>query len=674
MATANQNREASKKNNSLRDFQGVNTQAARQVIGDDQFSWLENVQPIGFGNMPTVPAPSASLVSWGGTAYQMQSVNIAGTDYMLVFTTAGAAYWITLGTYTLNLVAVAGTFSNSGVTVAQWENAEAIIVDPTKGYFQWDPTGGLVNLNGQVQTLTVTTIGTGYTSAPTLGFSGGGGTGAGGTIAINVGLGTLTAAGTGYNVGDPLTIVGGTFTTPAQFSVATTSSGGVITGINLVNSGTYTIAPSPLTGVTTTSPYGTGAQFTLNFGIGPILTTVPGSGYTSAPTVALSGGGGSNGVVTAALAVVPSGGTAVATYQNRVWVASNRTVVFSAPGSYTNFSSTASGGSFIVADETLHSNITSLVAANNFLYILGTSSINVIADVAVTTVGATTTSAGIATTVFSNTNISASIGTNQQASVIPYYRALWFAAPYGIFALYGSTTQKASDDLDGIFSLITSAIPVSAGVAVINKINVLCFMFKYADPTPNASPRTILACYANKKWFFASQGNTLTFAESVVINGTPTMFATDGTHLYQLFAQPLVAIPQTIKTKLWDMGDPLSNKQVIKLGMEVVNPSVPQTITGTVDTEIADGGVPYSFSPQQYVTWVNNLGIAVQWWNNSNQVVQWLSSGYLFFAQDLQTTGRYIGVTVNGNSAGTVYAGLHLQYEMRTPWPEGGAM
>lgn len=666
--------EAAKKNNSLRDFQGVNTQAARQVIGDDQFSWIENVQPVGFGNMPALPAPSGSLAMWSGTAYQLQAVNIAGTDYQIVMTTAGSAYAVNLSSYAVTTIGAAATFSTSGAAIAQWANSEAIIVDPTNGYFSWDPTNGLIKINGQVQTLTVTTIGTGYTTAPGLVFAGGGGgSGASGTIAISVGLVTVTAAGTNYNVGDTITVSGGTFTVAATLQVASVSSGGVITGINLTNAGTYTVAPT--NPASTTSPYGTGATVTLNFGIGPILTTVPGSNYTSAPTITLSGGGGgTNGVVTAALSVVPSGGTALATYQNRVWVASNRTVVFSAPGSYTDFSSTASGGSFIVDDDTLHSNIVSLIAANNFLYILGTSSINVIADVAVTTVGATTTSAGLATTVFSNTNISASIGTNQTYSVLPYYRALWFACPYGIFALYGSTTQKASDDLDGVFTLITSAIPISSGIAVLNKVNVLCFMFQYADPTPGASPRTLLACYANKKWFFASQGSALTFMSSAVISGTPTLYATDGSHLYKLFSQASVAVPQTIKTKLWDMGDPLANKQVLKLGMEVVNPSVPQAITGTVDTEISDGGVPYSFSPDQYVVWVNNLGIAVQWWNNLNQVVQWLSSGYLFFAQDIQTSGRYIGVTVNGNSAGAVYSGLHLQYEMRTPWPEGGAM
>ena len=114
MATNPATREPSKKNNSLRDFQGVNTQAARQVIGDNQFAWLENVQPIGFGNMPAVNGPSASLATWPGTAYHMRAVNIGGVNYELILTTAGALYAVNLSTYVVTTVAVAATFSASG--------------------------------------------------------------------------------------------------------------------------------------------------------------------------------------------------------------------------------------------------------------------------------------------------------------------------------------------------------------------------------------------------------------------------------------------------------------------------------------------------------------------------------------------------------------------------------
>ena len=660
---ATQPKEVHKKNNSLRDFQGLNTQAARQVIGDQQFAWLENVQPIGFGNMIAMPGPSGSLASWTGTMYMMSAVNLAGIDYEIILCANGAAYAVNLSSHAVTTIAVAGTLNGSSGDVAQWENTYAIIVDPS-GYYTWEATDGLQKWNGIMGGVVVTTPGTGYTSVPTIGYSGGGGgTGFAITLNISVGLATITTGGTGYNVGDIVTISGGSSTKAAALVVSSISAGGVITGINLSSVGVYTAAPA--NPASSTSPYGTGATFTLNFSVGPvaIAPASAGSGYTSAPTISLTGGGGTGGVVTASLAVVPPGGTCVATYAGYVWVASGRTVVFSAPSSYNNFSTANGGGSFVVVDETLHSNINSLIAANDFLYIAGSSSFNIIGNVSVTSTG---------TTVFSNTNLSASIGSSQQFSVIPYYRGLWFEAPYGFFVLYGSTTQKASDDLDGIFPLITNTIPVSSGLTVLNDVLTLCFMFKYNDP--NTGPRTLIACFANKKWFLASQFSGLTFCSHAIINGSPILYASDGTNLYSLFTNTTVATNQTIKTKLWDMGDPLANKQALKFGLEVINPVATEVITGTIDTEIQGGQIPISLSSTNYVQWINNSSQIVQWTNNFTNVVNWVASGYSFIPIDIQTTGRYLGVSLYGYSIGTTYSGLHLQYEHRAQWPQEGPM
>ena len=658
---ATQPKEVHKKNNSLRDFQGVNTQAARQVIGDDQFAWLENVQPIGFGNMVAMPGPSDSLASWSGTMYMMSSVNLAGIDYMIVLCATGAAYAVNLATYAVTTIAAAATLNGSSGDVAQWENTYAIIVDPS-GYYTWNLSAGLQKWNGIVGGVVVTTPGTGYTSVPTIGYSGGGGgSGFAITLNISVGLATITAGGTGYNVGDIVTMAGGTSTTEASVVVSAVTAGGVISGINLSSVGVYTVAPA--NPASSTSPYGSGATFTLNFSVGPVSVLTAGSGYTAAPTIGLTGGGGTGGVVTASLAVVPPGGTSVATYAGYVWVGAGRTVEFSAPSSYNDFSTANGGGSFIIVDETLHSNINAMVSANDFLYIAGSSSFNIIGNVSVTSTG---------TTVFSNTNLSASIGSSQQFSVIPYYRGLWFQAPYGFFVLYGSTTQKASDDLDGVFPLITSAIPVSSGLCVLNDVLTLAFMFKYNDAS--IGPRTLFACFSNKKWFFASQGNSLTFCATAIINGSPILYASDGSKLYSLFTNTSVSTNQTIKTKLWDMGDPLANKQALKFGLEVINPVASEVITGTIDTEIMGGQIPISLSSTNYVQWVNSSNQVVQWQNNVNQIVQWLTSGYAFIPLDIQTTGRYLGVSLYGYSIGTTYAGLHLQYEHRAQWPQEGPM
>jgi hypothetical protein len=657
--SAENKQDSQKKNNSLRDFQGINTQAYRTVIGDNQFAWLENVMPIGFGNMIVPPGPGVSIASWPATAYHMRAVNLSGVGYEIVFTTNGAIYAVNLTSHVVTAVAVAGTLSGSGSDVCQWENTTAVIVDPSKGYFTWDGAT-FKKWNGTIQSLTITAIGLGYTTVPAIGgFASGGGAGGAATCHIQVGLATLTAGGAGYVVGDVLTMVGGTFTTAAQIKVSSVAAG-VINGFNLITTGDYTIAPA--NPAATTGGYGAAATFTLNFGIGPITLTASGAGYTSAPTITVTGGGGTAGAVTANLAAVPGGGTAVATYAGRVWVASGRTIAFSAPTSVSDFTQAAAGGSFVMVDETLVGNIITLRSANNFLYIVGESSVNVVADVAVVN--------GI--TVFSNTNISAVVGTGYANSVAAYYRSMWLANPYGIYALYGATTQKMSDDLDGIFPFITTDVELTAGTAVIGEVLCLCYLAKYSNPA-DINPivgqkRSILLIFFNKKWWIASPRSDLVNIDTAIVGGQAVLYATEGTNLYKLFSDTTSDSAQTIVTKLWDMGDPLRDKETLKLGIEFVNPGVPQQLIGTIDTENPANYYQWSLSGGNLVQWMNNSGAIVSWINNSAFVVNWMSSGYTFQAIDVETSGKYIGITVRGVSAGTIYNAAHLQYEQRASW------
>ena len=371
----------------------------------------------------------------------------------------------------------------------------------------------------------------------------------------------------------------------------------------------------------------------------------------------VSGGGGTAGKVTANITAVPSGGTAVATSNGRVWVANNRTIVFSAPDSFNDYSTTAAGGSFIAVDETLHSTITGLLSANNFLYIFGTSSIDTLSDVSVVN--------GV--TVFSKTNISASVGTSEPTSLTTYYRGVWFAAPFGFHALYGTSTTKVSDDIDGTFDLIDPSMAVSAGQALLNSVMVQAFLFKYADP--DVGGRSLLALFFDKKWFFASQGDDLTQIDTAIIDGVPTLFGTNGTTLTRLFSDSVSDMPHTIKTKLWDMSDSLRDKQALKLGLEMISPINPLTVSGTVDTEFDKNAFPFTVVGGEIIQWVNNSGQIVQWVNNAGAIVQWVQSGYTFQGVNADTFGKYLGVTISSNTPGRIYQGLHLQFcEMGNEW------
>jgi len=162
------------------------------------------------------------------------------------------------------------------------------------------PTGApTLTLTQKIAKLTLTSGGTGYTSAPTVSFSGGGGTGASATATFSASVKSivLNSAGSGYTSAPTVTFVGGGGT---GASASIKFSGGV-GSVNMTTKGTgYRTPPT----VTFSGGGGSGAAGTavLNAFIDAATNlTYGGYGYTSDPTVTLVGGGGSGATVVAAL-------------------------------------------------------------------------------------------------------------------------------------------------------------------------------------------------------------------------------------------------------------------------------------------------------------------------------------------------------------------------------------
>ena len=99
-----------------------------------------------------------------------------------------------------------------------------------------------------VQQVVITNPGAGYTLAPTLQVTGGGGSGAAGTVFIGdgaVGIVTLTDAGSGYTTAPTVTITAPVGVGTQATAEAVVSSAGTITSINIVNAGAgYTSSPT----------------------------------------------------------------------------------------------------------------------------------------------------------------------------------------------------------------------------------------------------------------------------------------------------------------------------------------------------------------------------------------------------------------------------------------------
>ena len=667
---------AEKKNHSFRDFKGVNTQADRKMIANDEFAWLENVMPIGHGNAKTIPGPSAALSTLPGNeiCYYMAPGNINNVDYMFMFCTSGSLYSVNISitpNYTPVQVAVAGTFSATAARLCQWKNERILIIDPNKGFFDYDGTTLTVYKN-TVGSVVATIPGINFTSNPAISVSGGGGSGASFTSKIGVNTAVLGAAGSGYAIGDLLSVTGGTSTVVATLTVLTLGASQAVATFSISNQGSYTSTAGVASPAATTGGHGTGFTATVNFGVVSVTVTNPGANYTSAPTLTTSGGGGTGTVLTPSMNTNASG-TSIASYAGRVWIATGtypviRTILFTGPGSYNDFSTVNLGGSFIMTDETLKGSVAKLYAANNFLYIIGANSVNILSNVVVTTPIYDVNSKILvaATTTFSNTNLVASVGTELDNSVIAYYRSISFFTDYGIMGLSGATPEKISDDLDGVFPYLDFSQQVSGGVAVIFNIICLCYLVKYNDPLTGTA-RQLLLIHVGKKWFFATQGSGINFVASAAQDpDVPDLWGTDGRSLYKMFADVNAGLSQIVRTKLWDMGDSLITKQAYKFGLETIAPKTTASFNISIETETKTQS--YAALSATVMTWYNNSNIPIVWKNNLSQVITWLATGYVFFRQDVNNVGNYIGVTVTSSSPGVTYSGIHLQYELRTPW------
>ena len=415
----------------------------------------------------------------------------------------------------------------------------------------------------------------------------------------------------------------------------------------------YSAAPT----VTIGAPNQTGgvqatAEATISGGIVTAITiTEPGTGYTSAPTITFS-----SGAATATATIISQPGTSIQSFSGRVWIADGRTVYYTAADSYNDFTS-ISAGNITLVDATLYGDITQIVAANNFLYVFGESSINVFSDVRVNTLGET---------LFTNTNISASIGTELFLGIFAYFRSILFINRYGVYALVGATTTKISDALDGIFPNIDFSSTVTGCQTLIYNILVSAWNVRYND---NGTYRRVQLVFFDRKWFISYQGN-LTHINSSPVNGLINAYGVEsGGAFYRLYEDQTANIATEVVTALWDLKDPIRDKQALKLGVEA---TFPVTVAGQLNISIdSESRASTSIALGNAVAWQNNSFNNIAWTNNAGSTLQWVSSGYQLtegyklLKYDAQMYGKYLGMTVTSTAPAFTFNGFQLEHELR---------
>lgn len=638
---------------------GVDLSTAREAIPDNALWWCEGAIPIAAGNVTITNGPSAAVAGWTasiagetlGGAF-MFPFNVNGTDLLfIVFPDSGNGYLGSAAGAGVTKI-FNGTLTSGQTAAAQWNNLGLLIIDPT-GYWDWGVTvpGVLTSLSNTVQSITMVDPGNGYAVTPGVAIVGGGGAGATATAYLCLGFAAVVAAGTGYNVGDTLRLgVGFPGTSDMLVDVtAITPATGAITGIEVSQNGA--IAAAAVNPVNSFGGSGTGATFNVTYSVIVVLLT-PGSGYTSAPAVTLTGGGFTRAATATANLSGAINGTSIAVYAGRAWIAKNRTVTFTDVGEYAKF--VGSGSEFTIDDSYLHNNITALYAANNYLYIFGDSSIDVLSNVTVNSAG---------TASFSRVNVSASVGTSANRSIFSHNRSIAFANAAGFWLLSGATPEKISGKLDKLFPTIdTFARPLYGGSVIVNHVMCAAFMFEFTNTFTQASvTSTMMALYFNGKWFFARSAISGSLLTMRAVASIPPGATSGGAgFLYMLSDEPKVYVLfnnfsnayWSIRTKLFDGGTPMFSKQAGRVAMGCQMRGTQATragLTFTVDSETHATGQASTFSAGTF-------------------------TGYkMLMSNNNEGGGQFLGFGINGTTSTPADISqiqwLALEYSDVTPWP-----
>ncbi len=191
----------------------------------------------------------------------------------------------------------------TGVTITRGGSYSSTGTPPTVT-FGLPPAGGTRAIGtpvlggGGVGSVTVTNGGAGYTSTPGVTFTstntGGGGTGAAATATVRRRVTSVTmtnSAGT-YTTAPTVTFGAPTGTGGIRATGTAVLTGGHVTGVTITNAGSYALTGAisvTFTGAHTGAT-AAGTPVTSGF-VSAVTVTAPGAGYTSAPTVGITGGG-----------------------------------------------------------------------------------------------------------------------------------------------------------------------------------------------------------------------------------------------------------------------------------------------------------------------------------------------------------------------------------------------
>lgn len=423
--------------------------------------------------------------------------------------------------------------------------------------------------------------------------------------------------------------------------------GGLSPNISVTAGGTGYVAPT----VAFSGGSGSGATGTVQQ-TGGVVTgvtlTAAGTGYLASDTitVVISDSGGSGATATAEVwpNLTPHP-TTLAVFQGRVWLASTNVVTYTGTHGYDDFSTGNASGTFTINDPDLVHTVTALRSYNNYLFIFGDNSVKQIGNISVSS----------STTSFTIVTLSSDQGTTFRDSIVSYNRLVLFANTVGVYAVFGSSVEKVSDEMDGIFRKIDFSQLPSAAVNDINNIHTFMLLVKYlGSPT-----RSLILGFMNKKWFVMSQGDSLKFIVTGIVNGTTETFSTSGSDITRILADASTPVNITLSSSLTSRTKPYMGKKIIRYAT-VQTATTINSLTFTIESDRSSQIVNYNTDSS--LQFVNNMGADINFVGSGLIVFQGSQAFQYQTGNSQGISGIYLGGTLTGSAAGFSFNSMMIEY------------
>jgi hypothetical protein len=662
-------------------FAGLNTQPSRYGIGDQECFVMDGFFSVGNDNARVIPdnGPAVFVQTGPGVTIAYFSFgNIGATPYCLLFESDGSIGVINTDTDAIEGIAPVGTIQNpapGNIGVSQWGSKYILIVaTQPNGYFIWDGTtfyqagNTIPGLDGPgpIASSALQSGGSDYAVNDT-------GTVTGGINDATYIVNTVNATGNGtdYAANDTGTITTGDGN--ATYIINTVGGSGQVTGMHITSPGTNYLTANNVATATGGAQPGVGTGLTLDITVtsppGPITgftlalvgvvtgytLTNPGTLYNNGANAATADGGAQPGSgsgltlnLTVTSATMPTGisGSTIETYSSYVWIGNGPNLLWSGPGSVTDFSTTNGGGSLTSNDSSLRVKYVRLKQSNGYLYLFGDSSIAYVAGVQ--------TTGSPPTTSFSLQNVDPEVGTPWPDTVYVLGSNIVFSNAWGAHVSFGGRAAKVSPELDGIYNTVPNfgGQTPSASKAILFGKRVWVLLLPVIDQITLQQVNKLFL-WDEKRWCSAQQSAAVSFVAAQEINSVLTAWGSDGTSIYRLFQAPSAALTRTLRSKFWA---PMSYAKIKAenrfWGLVHFYSGGATTITISIDSEFGASPKTIAIGPGD-VTWLNNLGVTATWLNTAAATVTWNAGGdgtVVIPPNNCGQQGALVGITVSTNA------------------------